>query len=167
MGEKRELDKKSISYQGLFKANELYKSIKEWGEENKYDVGEEKHTEIVVEKGKEVKIPLSLDKKASDYVKYSIKVSIEVKELEDVMITKGKAKERLNKGNVTLNMKAIIETDYDNKWNKKPLFMFMKGLHDKFLRKGEIDDFEKELKSDIGKLYDELRAHLNLFKYKA
>jgi len=166
MGEKRELDKKKISYQGLFKAPELYKAIREWGDEHGYEVKEEKHTEIVVEKGKEVKVPLALEKKASDYVKFHLKVSVELKELEDVMITKGKGKERLNKGNVDLGMKAVIETDYDNKWEKKPMFMFLKGLHDKFLRKSEVESFEKELKSNLLNLYDELRAHLNLFKYK-
>ena len=166
MGEKRDIDKKAVSYKGLFKAEELYKSIEEWRKENKYEIAVEKHSEVVSEKGKEVEFPMGFDKKASDYIKFTIKAKVTLKNVEDVLVKKGGAQQKLHKGDVDVAMKAVIETDYDNKWSKVPWRIFIRGLHDKFLRKSEIDEFEKKLKEDLSSLYEEVKAQLNLFKYK-
>jgi hypothetical protein len=167
MGEKRELKKQEISYEGLFKGDEIYHNIKEWADEKGYDVDQEKHTETVTETGKEIKLPFELSKDASDYVKFVIKVAVELTNVEDVLVKKGENKQKLNKGDVSIKLKAIIETDYDNKWSKKPFWIFLRGLHDKFLRKSEVGEFESELKKDIADLFEELSAHLNLYRYKA
>ncbi len=167
MAEKRELEKKKISYQGLFKTKELYGTVQDWAKENGYDFAQEKHSEIIGETGKEIKMPLELEKKASDYVKFLLKCGIELTNVEEVLVKKGEKSQKLNKGDVAVNLKAVIETDYDDKWHKKPLWMFLKGFHDKFLKADELKEFESQLKKDLGSLTDEVKAHLNLFRYRA
>jgi len=167
MSEKRDIDKKKISYEGLFRTKELYATVQTWAEDNKYELKQERHAETVSESGKELSLPLELEKKSSDYVKFHLKCSIDIENLEDVMVKKGEKQEKMHKGSITVNIKAVIETDYEDKWHKKPFWMFLKGLHDKFLKAEEIKDFEKQLKNDLGSLNDEIKAHLNLFKYRA
>ncbi len=167
MSEKRDLDKKKISYEGLFNTKELYDTVKTWAEDNGYDFKQERHSETVREGGKEVSLPLELEKKASDYIKFHLKCNIDFEKLEDVLVKKGEKQQKMNKGNVTINTKAIVETDYEDKWHKKPVWMFLKGLHDKFLKSDEIKEFEGKLKGDLNSLNDEVKAHLNLFRYRA
>ena len=166
MSEKRDIQENKIEYEGLFKIKELFENVKEWAEDNGFDLLQKEYAEAVTETGKEIKMPLDLEKKASDYVKFILLCRFSLDNVEDVLVKKGKSQQKLNKGKVVASLKAVIETDYEDKWHKKPFWIFLKGLHDKFLMSDEITEFENQIKKDLNSLADELKAHLNLFQYK-
>ncbi|MBW3011010.1 hypothetical protein KY326_02215 [Candidatus Woesearchaeota archaeon] len=166
MGEKLQVISKRVSYTGLFSVREIFKLIDDWLGQHGWDKIEASHTEVVTEKGKEIKISLEPEKKENDYVKYIIYIDIVLTEVEDVVVKKGKKNIPLNKGNVDISLDAKIVTDYDGKWVKSPIHLMIKAMYDKFVKKSEIDEFKAKLEKAVTHLNEQIKAHLNLFQYR-
>lgn len=166
MAEKLPVISKSISYSGLFSVRELFKLVDDWLAQGGWDRIESSHTEVVTEKGKEIKVSLEPEKKVSDYIKFIIYIDLELTEVEDVVVKKGKKSIPLSKGNVDISIDAKLVTDYDGKWVQSPVHLMIKAFYDKFIKKSEIDEFKAKLEKDVTHLNEQIKAHLNLFQYR-
>ena len=158
------IDKMRLTYEGLFDVVELYKLIDRFLKEKGYDKRERHNSERVTAEGKFIELELEPWKKITDYAMNVIKLRIVMNDVKDVIVKKDNVKVKLNKGKVKMVFDAYIETDYENRWEGKPLFFFMRTILDKFIFKPYTEGIRKNVMDDANHLYNKIKAFLNLYK---
>lgn len=159
------ISKQKITYEGLFDAQTLYKIIDEWFEERGYDKREALNTESVLPESKNIELLLEPWKKITDYAKIVIRLRIQMTNLKEVEIKKDGGKIKLNQGKVHLVFDGILETDYENKWEGKPMFYVIKVMFDKFFYKPFSSGYASWVKDDVAHLSQRIKSFLNLYRY--
>ncbi len=154
-----------LAYDGIFSVAELYRLINNWFAEKGFIPHELRNFEQVLEAGKNIEYVVEPYKKVTDYVKYIINVTVTMKNVKERIVEKSGAKQKLNQGAVGIELTGFLEQDYEHRWEKKPLFYFMRALFDQFIFKVNTDRFEKGLKDETHHLHTTLRAFLNLYRY--
>lgn len=158
------IDKMRLTYEGLFDVVELYKLIDRFFKEKGYDKLERHNSERVTAEGKFIELELEPWKKITDYVKNVIKLRIVMSDVTEVVVKKDNVKVKLNKGKIKMVFDAYTETDYENRWEGKPLFFFMRTILDKFIFKPYTAGYRKNVMDDANHLYNKVKAFLNLYK---
>ncbi len=159
------VDKMRLTYEGLFSVYEIYKMMDEWFEEKGYDKREVKNIESVFPEGKYIEIVLEPWKKLTDYAKSVIKVRIIFSDIKEVQVEKDGAKVNLNQGRAHFVFDAYLETDYENRWESKPTFFFIKTLFDKYFYKSYTSQLKAEVMDSITDLHSRIKGMLNLYRY--
>ncbi len=159
------VDKLRLTYEGIFSVPELYKLIDEWFRWKGYDKRENKNIEIVKPEGKFIEIELEPWKKVTDYAKNVIKIRIQMFDIRDVEVEKDNTKLKLNQGKVHFVFDGYLETDYEAKWDGKPIFYFIRTVFDKYLYKPFTTGFERGVKQDVMHLQGQVKAFLNLYRF--
>ena len=159
------VDKLRLTYEGIFSVSELYKLIDEWFRWKGYDKRENKNIEIVKPEGKFIEIELEPWKKVTDYAKNVIKIRIQMFDIRDVEVEKDNTKLKLNQGKVHFVFDGYLETDYEAKWDGKPIFYFIRTVFDKYLYKPFTTGFERGVKQDVMHLQGQIKAFLNLYRF--
>jgi len=166
MAERRHLiDNLTINYSGLFKASDLYNIIDQWLFDTRYDKRELRNSELLRPEGKYLDLLLLPWKKITDYAKYEIKISIIIKNLTQVEVEKEGKKIKMDKGEVIITLDGYLETDYENVWEAKPVYYFLRTLFDKYVYKLYTSRFEAGLKSDIFHLNRIIKGFFNMGRY--
>ncbi len=159
------LDHIRLTYEGLFDATELLKMIDWYFREKGYDKKEIKNVERVTPEGKYVEIVMMPWKKTTDYFKNEIKIRMIMSNLQEVEVEKDGTKMRLNQGRVHFVFDGYFTTDYENRWEQKPTFFFIRAVFDKFFFKSYTDKYKGILLDDANLLMSQIRAFLNLYRY--
>ena len=159
------VDKLRLTYEGLFSMLDLYKMIDEWFRWKGYDKRENKNIEIVKPEGKYLELEIEPWKKVTDYAKNVIKIRMQVTGLKEVEVEKENTKLKLNQGRVHFVFDGYLETDYESRWEGKPIFYFIRTVFDKYFYKPFTSGFEKGVKEDVMHLHGQIKAFLNLYKY--
>lgn len=158
------IDNYRIHYEGLFSVIDLYTLIDEYFEEKGYDKREKKNIERVTKSGKFIEIELEPWKKTTDYAQSSIRVRLQMKEVKEVEIEKDGVKVKLNKGDVSITMSAFLTTDYEHKWESKPMFFFLRTIFEKFVFGSYTAQYKAEIMNDFNLLTSQIKSFLNLYK---
>lgn len=159
------IDQLKLNYQGLFEVNELFKAVDAWFYEKGYDKYEKKNEEQVLPTGREIVLELRPWKKITDYAKNEIRVRMFMHNIKEVEIEKDGTKVKLNQGEIQIIFDGYMETDYENKWENKPLFFFIRTLFDKYIYRGYTSKFEGNLVDDVHDLHTRIKAFLNIYRY--
>jgi len=159
------VDKLRLTYEGLFSVGELYKMIDEWFRWKGYDKRENKNIEIVKPEGKFIEIELEPWKKVTDYAKNVIKIRIQMNDIKEVEVEKDNTKLKLNQGKVHFVFDGFLETDYEARWEGKPIFYFIRTVFDKYFYKPFTAGFERGVKEDVMHLHGQVKAFLNLYRF--
>jgi hypothetical protein len=152
-----------ISKDGVFDFDNLYKAIKEWLNFHHYDFFERNYSDMSKGDSKDIKVKFETERKIDSYMKYSIDISISVKDHRLVLAQDKKKK--LVKGFLVIGIESVIVTDYDEKWEGKPMKKFIRGIYDKFIEGDKRIRLNNELKEETYGLYNELKAFLNLQRF--
>ncbi len=159
------VDKMRLTYEGLFSIYELYKMMDEWFEEKGYDKREVKNIESVFPEGKYIEIIMEPWKKLTDYAKSVIKVRMIFSDIKEVQVEKEGVKVNLNQGRAHFVFDAYLETDYEHKWEAKPMFFFIKTLYDKYFYKSYTKQLQAEVVDAVTELHARIKGFLNLYRY--
>jgi hypothetical protein len=166
MSEKRlVIDQMRLNYSGIFNLNELYKMIDGWLYEKGYDKYEKKNEEQVLETGRKIEIELRPWKKTTDYAKNEIRLRIFVDNMTDVEIERDGRKTKMHKGDIQMIFDAFLETDYEHRWENKPVYYFFRTLVDKYIFRIYTGKFIGNLVADTRDLHQRIKAYLNLYRY--
>ena len=68
----------------------------------------------------------------------------------------------MNSGTLEVSFTAIIEKDYEKRWENKPFFKFLRGVYDRYLIRNRVDDYEQRLVEELLELIDQSKAFLAL-----
>jgi hypothetical protein len=166
MSEKRLIiDQLRLNYSGIFNLNELYKMIDGWLYEKGYDKYEKKNEEQVLETGRKIEIELRPWKKTTDYAKNEIRLRIFVDNMVDIEVERDGSKMKMHKGDIQMIFDAFLETDYEHRWENKPMYYFFRTLVDKYIFKIYTGKFIGNLTADTKDLHQRIKAYLNLYRY--
>jgi len=161
------VDHARLSYEGLFSVPELYKLIDTWIRERGYDKLEKKNIEKIERDGKYIEIEILPWKKITDYAKNVLRLRIIMSNVKDVEIERDGKKIKLNQGKVKIVSDAYLETDYEHRWEGKPIFFFLRTVFDKYFFKPYTQSYRENVLKDYNDLIGQIKSFLNLYRYSA
>ena len=160
------VDHLRVKYEGLFSLFELYKLIDSWLREKAFDKREIRNQEHVKPDGKYVELVLMPWKKISDYARHVIRIELRAFKLRDVIVEMDNRKVNLNKARLDIIIDAYLDMDYENRWEQKPVYFFMKTLFDKYIYRTYSTQFEELLVENVTQLHTLIKSFLNLHRYE-
>mgnify|MGYP006277593335 CR=1 FL=1 len=158
------VDKQTIQYEGLFDFKELYKLIDTFFEDRNYDKREKKNIEVVKPEGKYVEIELEPWKKETDYFKNVVHIRIIIRDMTEVEIERDKIKKKLNQGKLRIIIDAMLDTDYEHRWETKPLFFFIRTLFNKYIYRPFTMQYRGKCGQDVAQLVSQIKSYLNIYR---
>ena len=72
---------------------------------------------------------------------------------------------QMQQGDINIYVSAILETDYENKWEEHPVWKFFKSFYEKYLYKDTIDDLKEKIWQEGWDFINEIKAFLHLYRY--
>jgi hypothetical protein len=160
------VENKQVRYNGLFRVDELYNIVKNFSGQRGYYILEHKSEETVLEGGKRVFVELSILKSMSDYYKAEIRLEIDVKGLTSKVITVDGHKQKYDHGEVTLKFFTYLKSDRRDQWESSGFAFLVRTIMDKLVRHDLSHKTEDEVKQDTTSLANEVRAYLNMTRFK-
>lgn len=159
------VDKERVDYSGLFEMKEVYKVMQQWASDKGYWLIEKHHGETTKPEGKIIDMDFEPFKKFTDYAKSIVKIRAQFQNVKDVVVERDGHKMKLQDGKIVIIFDGILETDYEGRWESKPVFFVLRTLFEKYLYTPFISGFERGVKEDTIELKNNLKAFLNLSKY--
>ena len=159
------VDKERITYEGLFSVKEVMDIILSWLSDKGYLPIDKHHKESVKPEGKFIEFESWPYKKVTDYAKNIIVIRLICTELKDVAIDVEGKKKKLNQGKLQIVFDAYLETDYEARWETKPVFYVIRLMFEKYVYTPFLSGFERNLKNDVYHLKSQIKGYLNLFQY--
>jgi hypothetical protein len=86
--------------------------------------------------------------------------------VKDIEIEKEGVKLTLQQGRVMMIFDAYLVSDYENKWESKPMFFFLRTIFDKYIFRSYFQKAEKWLVNDLYQLHGRIQQFLNLHRYE-
>ncbi len=160
------VDEESMDYEGLFNLIELYSIIDDYLKIKGYDKFEPLNEEHVYPAGKHVHIVLTPMKWHTDYVRKCLKIEIMMDDIKEVETEVDKVKVKLNQGKIKILFSGTLETDWEGRWEQRPIYFFIRTLFDKYIYRKHTKDFEIEIISDLNELREKMGAFLNLYRFR-
>jgi len=151
-----------VKFKGIFDFKELYRFLYTYLVDNGYFVVEKEYTEKNNQNGKEVVVKWDARRKISDYFRFYIKVNWRIIGMKDADVEKNGEKLTLNKGDNEVEIVSIIEKDYENKWDKNEFAKFLRGVYDRYIIRGRIDDYEGKIFTEANEFAAQVKAFVAL-----
>ncbi len=162
MVEKEEIIKEKITHSGVFSFSDFYSYAHSWLKEEDYGVAEEKYSEKVSGNSRDITIEWKATKQVSDYLKMGWKIEFDVEGLVDVEVEIDGKKKKMNKGKITVDIKAAIFKDPDSKWESTPFNRFLRDVYNKYIIPKRLENVQDRVISDVQDFKEELKAFLEL-----
>lgn len=159
------VDKERITYEGLFLVKDLIKIFYDWSGDKGYIPIETRHVEVAKEDGKTVEIDFNPFKKVTDFSKNVFQIKLMCTGVTDVVVEQEGQRKKLNQGKVQLIFTCWLETDYEHRWETKPLFYVIRTFFEKYVYGRFVAGYHTAIKNDVKTLQDSYKAYLNLYKY--
>lgn len=159
------VDKERLSYEGVFEMQGLIDVMKTWASNKGYFFLEKRHGEALKPEGKWVDLDLEPFKKFTDYAKSIIKVRVQLQDVRDVVVERDGKKMKVQEGKIQIGFDGILETDYEHRWETKPLFYVIRTIFEKYVFTPFISGFERGVREDLMLLKNNIKSYLNLSKY--
>ena len=163
MGEHRIIvDHLKLEYKGPVNFNELIRNIETHFAEKHFEKRSDRTYEIDAPKGKYIEWIQGSWKKISDWIRLVIKIRIQAYDMVKVDAVLDKKKIRIDNCRMIIYFDGYIETDYEHRWDEKPLLIFFRTIKDKFLEKAYTERFESILTQDVHQVYELTQRYLNM-----
>lgn len=147
-------------FSGVIPVDDLYKAIQKWAKIYGYKIIEKEHKTTAGMDKREHAFVWTVDKKASDYIKYDIDVEVKVKNLREVKVKE--AKKKYYQGDIAFSFAAYLTKDYEDIYGKNPLVKFTREVFDKYVTESKMKVMERELTKQRDNLINEIKSFLNL-----
>jgi len=163
MVEKDKLFETKVKHTGLFDFKETYRILYEWLVDEGYNVNEKSYKEVIGAGGeKEIEIEWTAYRKISDYFRFVIEVKWHMLRMTTVEVEIGGVKQKINKGQFEVKAGGILEKDYEERWEGKPFFKFLRGIYDQYVVPSRIEAYEGKLISEVDEFVAQCKAFLAL-----
>jgi len=156
------IERNQVSYEGVFNFQELVDLIKQNGSDRGYFAITPRHSETISEQGKYLKYNLILDQKISDYAKINVMFEIEIRDMAEKNMEIRKKKKKMQEGKLDIFYTALFVTDYEKRFDVKPLFYFVRKLFEKYVFPSTMSQYEDKAKKDTMWIVHNIKSYLNL-----
>lgn len=165
MVEKDRVFSGKLKYSGIFDFKEFYKFCYALLVDMEYDpsnIIEKEYSEKITPTGEEIQIKWEARRRISDYFRFFLKIDWIILNLKKVEVEKEGVKITTNKGDVEIRMTAILEKDYENKWENNPFTKFLRGIYDKYIIKSRIEKYEEKVYEEAEYFLAQAKSFLDL-----
>lgn len=161
MAEDKKVFQESINYRGNYSYGEIYRFVRSLIESMGYRF-EEKRAFGEPRDGKKFVITkVDCLKKITDY--FQLKIGLQIAStFEKSYKQKTKGKEVLDYGDLNIGIDGYLISDYSGRWEKKPLFKFLRGFYDKFIINKDVERYEGMVAGEAQELVLQIRAFLGM-----
>jgi len=167
MVEKRPvLENEKIMFSGIFSLKDVYKILQSWMLDNGYIPVEKRVHEAVTKTGKSVEVDFEPYKKLTDYAKSVIRVHVSASDMKQVEVERDGKKKTMNQGDLTITIDSWLETDYEGRWETKPVFYVLRTLFEKLVYTPYMSGFIKVVRDDTVQARDQLKSYLNIERFR-
>lgn len=164
MSEKDKITKEKLFYKGIVNLSEAYEyaySFLREGEE--YGITEEYYSEKISGESKDVEIKWVATKKVTDYFKINLDIKWKVLGMKNIEVEiDGKKKEMNKVSELSIDIKGVLEKDYNSKWESNPTHKFFKEMYHKYVIPQRTEKKENDVIEMVQKFKDEMKAFLDL-----
>jgi len=151
---------KGISYEGIFNLRFLISEIDAKLRELGYTINEKLNKEDVNPKGKSIEIVKEAPKKVRDFAKYVIEAKMNFSELKEKIVERSGSKQHINQRKASIIFSAYLELDYAQRWEKRPIFYFLRSVFDTFVWKVGPERLEAGLAEEVSSVYNSTKSFL-------
>ena len=156
---------RELKYKGIFKVDELFAVINKSLERKGYEKREKKTEELVTEAGRRTYVELRPFKVKSSFVLLMIKMKITLDNVTETVMEKEGIKNKFQLGDVTIVFDSWVLTEYQNRWNMKPLIYFIKGVFNKYVWTMPLEgSVRREVAIDTAYVYAQIKHLLVFYK---
>ena len=167
MVEKRPvIENERISYTGIFSLKDIYKLLQGWMIDQGYIPVERRVHETVTKTGKNVEVDFEPYKKLTDYAKSVIRINVLASDMKQVEVTRDGKKRNLNQGTISIVIDSWLETDYEGRWETQPFYYVLRTIFERYVYTPYMSGFIKSVRDDTVQVRDQLKAYLNLERFK-
>ena len=93
---------------------------------------------------------------------FTIKAEFHIINMTEVEVNQNGNKVKMNKGEVKLSVKGILERDYDGKFETNGYRKFLRSVYEKWIIPSRILEFEGQLAAKADEFVLQARAFLDL-----
>ncbi|MDP3734499.1 MAG: hypothetical protein Q8R37_04680 [Nanoarchaeota archaeon] len=155
------VNNKELNYKGIFRSDELFSVINKALTVRGYEQREKKTEELVTESGRRTSLELRPFKAKANYIFYMIKIKI----LLDNVTEAREDQQKYLKGEVSISFDSWLMTDYQHRFDIKPVLYFLKGVISKYFYKFPLEEkFPSELRSDTDYIYHQISSLLKSYQ---
>ncbi len=160
MSEKDKVFEGKIKHTGIFDFKELYKFTYSWLVDENYFVMEKSYNEKITPTGKEIEIEWNATKKISDYFKFVLKVTWRVIGMVSVEVEENGKKLKMDKAMLEIKVSAVLEKDYEHRWENNAFTKFLRGLYDRYIIRSRIEQYETKIFSEADEFIAQVKSFL-------
>jgi len=162
MAEKDQIFSEKVKYTGIWDFKEVYRFLYDWFVDQGYKILEKGYSEKIKPDGKEIEIKWEAKRKISDYFRFLIKADWRILGMTEVEVQKEGAKVKMNKGYIEIKFTAILEKDYEHRWENTAFVKFLRGVYDRYLIRGRIDSYEDKLLGEADEVIAQTKSFLTI-----
>lgn len=152
----------SFGYSGVFSLKDVYNLVHKWSKLHRIPVYEKEQIEKETQDSQDTLINFEGKREEDDYFATKFKVKVICKDLK----TTKRKNELVYKGNVTINIKAVLIKDYDDVWSSNFFSNFIRAIWDKYIQDNKINLYHKQGTNELYELKDDLTTLFNIQHYK-
>lgn len=152
----------NLKLSGIFDFDGLYQIMHEWFVDQKYYFEETlyKH-KVPSPAGAEEHIRWKGWRKITEYVMFTIEVTIILYDMKEIEVIKNGQKKKLTKARLTIDYSGYVDADYGNRFSKTPFLKKMAEFFNDYVMKKRIDTlYTDQLYYMILKLYTIAKEYL-------
>src|SRR3989344_4375091 len=162
MAEKDKVLTEKIKRVGIFNYKDTYQFVYNWLNEEGYGVEEKKYVEEIQGDAKKIEIIWTAGKKVSDYFKNELKLSWSILGMKNVEVEKDGKRIKMNDGSFEIKISGTLVKDYQSTWKKNPTSKFLRGVYDKFIIEGRIEQYQDKVAGNVHDLINDLKSFLTI-----
>lgn len=162
MAEKKEVYKQKLKQVGYWNYKDLYNFCFDWLKDEGYKVKEKEYVEKLSSLGKELILKWVAEKKVTDYFKNEIEINWHILGMKDAEVELDGKKISTNKGEVAITVKATLVRDYEERWEDKPIWKFLRGVYEKYVIRTTVDEYENNLEDKAKEYLGDVKAFLQI-----
>ena len=162
MAEKDTIFEGKVKQTDIFDFKEMYNFLYKWLVDEGYKVDEKVYSEKVTAGGKEIDIEWEAKKKVSDYFRFVIKPKWKILGMTSVDVERDGKKIGMNKGQVEIKVGAILEKDYESRWENSAFLKFLRGVYDKYIIRARVEGYEKKIFGEADEFLAQMKSFLAL-----
>ena len=161
------INNKKITYQGIFRTDELFSVLRRALEEKGYAYAEKRNEELVTPEGRLLQLELRPVKQVSPYMQFMVKIRMTLDNVTETTKEVSSLKQRYQLGDVVIAFDAWSITNHEGRWGLRPFSYFMKSFVHKYIYKFKVEeDLLRQLVSDTAYVYAKVRELLQSYRGK-
>lgn len=160
MPQKEEIASTTVEYEGHFDFGRLYQLLHDLFTSYDYYIYETKYLRDDVDES--IKIQWDCFKFLDDYTKVDFSMEILYVAFGEGEVQKGGRRVKMETGDIEVNLKVSLVTDYKSEWEDNMILKHFKGFYEAYLYKDTFDTYDDDTEEELWEIAGELKDFFRL-----